>query len=60
MEMQKKQLKQMAEVREKQDKSQTDIMEQLMKFEDIGIAYYSDQDYNQRVLTHPSCDELKD
>lgn len=31
-----------------------------MKFEDIGIAYYSDQDYNERVLTHPSCDGLKD
>ena len=46
MEMQKKQLKQMAEVRDKQDSAQTDVMEQLMKFEDIGIAYYSDQDYN--------------
>mmetsp|Transcript_15928 Transcript_15928/g.24608 ORF Transcript_15928/g.24608 Transcript_15928/m.24608 type:complete len:146 (+) Transcript_15928:960-1397(+) len=60
MEMQKKQLKQMVETRDKNDKAQSELMDQLMKFEDIGIAYYSDQDYNQRVLTHPSCSELKD
>jgi hypothetical protein len=53
-------MKQMVEVRDKGDKAQTELMEQLMKFEDIGIAYYSDQDYNQRVLTHPSCEDLKE
>jgi hypothetical protein len=34
-------------------------MLQLMKYEDIGIAYYSDQDYNKRILTHPNCEDLK-
>jgi hypothetical protein len=30
-----------------------------MKFEEVGIAYYSDQDYNKRILTHPNASELK-
>ena len=42
MHMQKKQLKEMANVREKQDKAQTDLLTNLMKYEDVGIAYYSD------------------
>lgn len=29
-----------------------------MQFEDVGIAYYSEQDYNKRVLTHPNAGEL--
>lgn len=33
-------------------------MKALIKYEDVGIAYYSDQDYNQRVLTHPKCADL--
>ena len=35
-------------------------MYQLMKYEDIASAYYSDQDYDKRILTHPNCDDLKD
>ena len=31
-----------------------------MKYEDVGIAYYSDQDYSKRVLTHPRCENLKE
>lgn len=31
-----------------------------MKYEDIGLAYYSDQDYNKRILTHPNCEDLKE
>ena len=60
MEMQKKQLKVMVDVRTKQDKSQQDLIAHLMKYEDVGIAYYSDQDYNKRSLTHPSAEDLKD
>ena len=59
MEAQKKQLKQMSKVRDKQDKGQTDLLFDLMKYEDVGIAYYSDQDYQKRMLTHPSAEELK-
>ena len=29
-----------------------------MAFEDVGIAYYSEQDYSQRVLTHPNAKSL--
>lgn len=59
MEMQKKQLKQMSQVRNKQDKAQGDLLKELMKFEDNAIAYYSDQDYNKRQLTHPNASELE-
>jgi len=31
-----------------------------MKYEDVGIAYYSDQDYNKRILTHPNASDLKE
>lgn len=31
-----------------------------MKYEDVGVAYYSDQDYEKRILTHPNSDDLKD
>ena len=61
MEMQKKTLKAMSTVREKQDKAQTELIHNLMKYEDIAVAYYSDQDYNKRSLTHPSAgEELKE
>lgn len=42
MEMQKKTLKSMSTVRDKQDKAQTELIHNLMKYEDIAIAYYSD------------------
>jgi len=58
--MQKKQLKQMSTIREKQDKAQGDMLLNLMKYEDIGVAYYSDQDYNKRTLTNPSASDLKE
>ena len=32
----------------------------LMKFEDVGMSYYSDLDYNKRVLTHPNAEDLKE
>lgn len=31
-----------------------------MKFEDVGIAYYSDTDYDKRILTHPDSSDLKE
>ena len=59
MEMQKRQLKQMSEVRDRQDQAENELLQSLMKFEDIGIAFYTDQDYNKRILTHPDSEELK-
>jgi len=35
-------------------------MHELMKYEDVAIAYYADQDYNRRILTHPTAEDLKD
>lgn len=31
-----------------------------MKYEDVGLAYYADSDYNKRILTHPNASELKE
>ena len=50
----------MSSVREKQDRYQKDTMNIIMKYEDIGLAYYSDQDYNSRILTHPNNEDLKE
>jgi hypothetical protein len=47
-------------VREKHDLNQSGLMFQLMKYEDIATAYYSDQEYNKRILTHPNCEDLKE
>jgi sorting nexin-1/2 len=42
MEMQRKQMRNMESVRERQDKSTTEMMTHLMKFEEVGIEYYAD------------------
>lgn len=47
-------------MREKHDTNIQGVMYSLMKYEDIATAYYADQDYNKRTLTHPDCSELKD
>lgn len=60
MEMQKKHLKQMMNSRAKHDVNQTTLMQALMKYEDIGLAYYSDQDLEKRILTHPQADDLNE
>ena len=50
----------MAGVRDKGDSNETNLVNSLMKYEDIALAYYSDQDYNKRILTHPNIDDLKE
>lgn len=42
MEIQKQQLKKMAGVRDKGDSNETNLINSLMKYEDIALAYYSD------------------
>jgi hypothetical protein len=54
MEMQRKQMKTMESVRDRQDKNTNDLLTQMMKFEECGLEYYGDQDKEKRVLTHPS------
>lgn len=36
------------------------MMFNLMKFEDIGLAFYCTETPEQRVLTHRSCADLKE
>lgn len=60
MEMQKKQVKNMASVREREQKRQGELINHLIRYEDVGLAYYSNQDYTRRVLTHPDQVELKE
>ena len=54
MEMQRKQMKTMESVRDRQDKSTNELLTHMMKFEEVGLEYYSDQEKEKRVLTHPS------
>lgn len=60
MEIQKKQIKVIGSVRDRSDKYEHDLTLALMKYEDVAVAYYSDQDYNKRILTHPTAEDLKD
>lgn len=53
LEMEKRKMQSFAGVRERVDIAQSTLFKDLMKFEDIGLQYYSDQDYNKRVITHP-------
>lgn len=58
MQVQKRASKGMASVREEHDKGQTKLMKSLMKYEDVGIAFYAFDDPNLRTLTHPNNEEL--
>jgi len=53
LEVQKKQIKKMMEVRDTQDASYLTIMNGLLKYEDNNVEYYSEQEKEKRVLTHP-------
>jgi len=44
----------MEAVRDRQDKSTNDLLTHMMKFEEVGLEYYADQEKEKRVLTHPS------
>ena len=50
----------MSTTREKQDTGQKDIMMALMKYEEVGLAYYTDQDQAQRILTGENNADLKE
>ena len=50
----------MSGVRDKQEKGQREIMLALMKYEEVGLAYYTDQDGAQRILTNESNADLKE
>lgn len=49
----------MTEVREKHDKGLTELTTALIKYEHVGISYYSYEDYNKRILTHPNHNDFE-
>lgn len=49
----------MIRIRDAQDKNYTNIINNLMKYEDQNIEYYADSDLNKRILTHPSSGDMK-
>lgn len=50
----------MLTARDNHDKAISNMTLALMKYEDIGVAYYAFDDPNMRVLTHPSHENLKE
>lgn len=53
MEVQKQQLKKMAEVRDKQNNSYISTVQGLIKYEDNNLEYVSESDATKRILTNP-------
>lgn len=54
MEIQKKQLKRMAQVRDEQNQSYIAIVQGLVKYEDNNIEYVAESDPSKRILTNPT------
>ena len=59
-EIQKKQLKEISLVKEKEMKDLTSVVFQLMNFEDTAFPYYSNEDASKRILTNPKREDLKE
>ena len=53
MEMQRKQMKTMEAVRDRQDKSTNELLTHMMKFEEVGLEYYADQEKEKRKSQQP-------
>lgn len=60
MEIQKKQLKRMIQIRDSQDVNYKLTVQNLMKYEDNNIEYYSESDLSKRVLTNPALPDFKE
>jgi sorting nexin-1/2 len=60
MELQKRQLKRMIQVRDAQDASYKSIVTCLLKYEDNNLEYYSDSDHTKRNLTNPGKGDFKE
>ena len=44
--------------RDHHDQGMVKMTKALMKYEDVGVAFYAYDDPNMRVLTHPSLDDF--
>lgn len=60
MEIQKKQLKKMIQIKDASDHSYKTIVTSLLKYEDNNVEFYSDSDQYKRILTHPSLGDMKE
>ena len=60
MEVQKKQLKRMIQVKDATDVNYKFIIQSMMKYEDQNVDYYSDSDANKRILTNPNLSDMKE
>ena len=55
----KQRAKVMAQVRDKHNKAINETINTMTKYEDVAISFYSSDDYNMRVFTHPNNQDLK-
>lgn len=60
MEIQKKQLKRMIQIRDAQDQAQRQVVNALMKYEDNNLEYYTESDMGKRHMTHPDRNDFKE
>lgn len=60
MEIQKKQLKRMIQIRDAQDMSYKQVVSALMKYEDNNLEYYTESDLTKRHMTNPVRSDFKD
>ena len=59
MQMQKRAVKQMLGTRTQHDIGTQKMLSSLMKYEDVGLAFYAFEDQGMRVLTHPNIENLQ-
>lgn len=59
MEIQKKQLKRMIQIRETQDNNYKFTVQNLIKYEDNNVEYYSESDINKKILSNPGIGDMK-
>jgi len=60
MEIQKKQLKRMIQIRDSQDANYKITVMNMIKYEDNNVDYYSESDLQKRVLSNPGAGDMKE
>ena len=60
MEIQKKQLKRMIQIRETQDNNYKFTVQNLIKYEDNNVEYYAESDINKKILSNPGAGDMKE
>ena len=60
LEIQRMQVKKMSENRDGQDSSYFNILNTLLKYEEVNVDYYSEQDKMKKILNHPQNGDFKE